>query len=291
MIARGFKSVLWVGAVGSAALGCYMVSLRVATERADLARVELRIVEAKRDIRSLQTELGTRGRLAQLEDWNSNVLALSAPGSSQFVKDGYALARLQTRQATVEDRTGDVRMAALDTGPAVPEAKAQPSVPAAAPGKPVKPAPAPAAPQASSLPRVVQAVAAPAATHVPPLVHRASFATGAPAEAAAAPAHAAARPSRPKPDTAATPLQDVIARLDSDRPAPTKKAKTAARAAEAAAPARHDPRPALRIAARADKPEPARPAKPAKAARAAPKLAAADGAVHPASSGHRGGAQ
>ncbi|MDB5691980.1 MAG: hypothetical protein JWO81_1043, partial [Alphaproteobacteria bacterium] len=33
MIARGFKSVLWVGAVGSAALGCYMVSLRVATER------------------------------------------------------------------------------------------------------------------------------------------------------------------------------------------------------------------------------------------------------------------
>ena len=97
MIARGFKSVIWVGAVGSAALGCYMVSLRVATERADLAHVERQIVDAKRDIRSLQTELGTRGRLAQLEDWNSNVLALSAPTSNQFVKDGFALARLQTR--------------------------------------------------------------------------------------------------------------------------------------------------------------------------------------------------
>ena len=33
MIARGFKSVIWVATVGSAALGCYMVSLRVATER------------------------------------------------------------------------------------------------------------------------------------------------------------------------------------------------------------------------------------------------------------------
>ncbi|MEA3004714.1 MAG: hypothetical protein QOH81_3502, partial [Sphingomonadales bacterium] len=101
--------------------------------------------------------------------------------------------------------------------------------------------------------------------------------------------------SRPKPDTAAAPRQDAkparIARLESARPAPTKKPKTVAGPSEAAAPARHDPRPALRTAARADKPEPAKPAKPAKAARAAPKLAAADGAVHPASSGHRGGAQ
>ena len=68
MIVRGFKSVLWVGAVGGAALSCYMVSLRVATERADLARVEHQIVDTKRDIRTLETELDTRGRLTQLED-------------------------------------------------------------------------------------------------------------------------------------------------------------------------------------------------------------------------------
>ena len=39
MIARGFKSVIWVATVGGAALSCYMVSLRVATERNELAKV------------------------------------------------------------------------------------------------------------------------------------------------------------------------------------------------------------------------------------------------------------
>ena len=41
MIGRGFKSVGWVAAVGGAALGCYMLSLQVASERADLARVSV----------------------------------------------------------------------------------------------------------------------------------------------------------------------------------------------------------------------------------------------------------
>jgi hypothetical protein len=94
MIGRSFKSVLWVATVGGAALGCYMVSLKVATERADLVKVERQIVSAQRDIRSLQTELGTRGRLAQLEDWNANVLALSAPAANQFLPDHLTLARL-----------------------------------------------------------------------------------------------------------------------------------------------------------------------------------------------------
>ena len=78
MIARGFRSVGWVAAVGAAALGCYMLSLNVAAERAELASIERKIVVAKQDIRSLQTELGTRGRMAQLDQWNADVLALSA---------------------------------------------------------------------------------------------------------------------------------------------------------------------------------------------------------------------
>ena len=63
MIARGFKPVVWVAAVGTAALGCYMLSLQVAAERAELARLERQIISTQQQIRSLQTELGTRGRV------------------------------------------------------------------------------------------------------------------------------------------------------------------------------------------------------------------------------------
>jgi hypothetical protein len=94
MSARGFRSVFMVASCAGAALGCYLVSLRVASERAALEKVEAQIVMAGRDIRLLQTEIGTRGRLAQLERWNVRVLALSAPTADQFVDGGFALARL-----------------------------------------------------------------------------------------------------------------------------------------------------------------------------------------------------
>ena len=83
MIARSFRSVGWVAGIGAAALGCYMLSLQVAAERADLARVEGRILQTRQAIRNLQTELGTRGRMSQLESWNAEVLALSAPVAAQ----------------------------------------------------------------------------------------------------------------------------------------------------------------------------------------------------------------
>jgi len=104
MSVRSFRSVFMVGGVAAAALGCYLVSLRVASERAALESVETEIVLAQRDIRLLQTEIGTRGRLAQLERWNVKVLALSAPSADQFVPDGFQLARLATpeRQLNVE---------------------------------------------------------------------------------------------------------------------------------------------------------------------------------------------
>ena len=79
MSARGFGSVFMVGAVAGAALGFYLVSLRVASERAALENVENKIALAQRDIRLLQTEIGTRGRLAQLERWNVKFIRLSAP--------------------------------------------------------------------------------------------------------------------------------------------------------------------------------------------------------------------
>ncbi len=76
MSARSFRSVFMVASCAGAALGCYLVSLRVASERSQLEDVETRIVLAQRDMRVLQTEIGTRGRLGQLERWNVRVLRL-----------------------------------------------------------------------------------------------------------------------------------------------------------------------------------------------------------------------
>jgi len=102
MSARSFHSVFMVASCAGAALCCYMVSLHVASERSQLEDVESRIVVAQRDMRVLQTEIGTRGRLTQLERWNASVLALSAPGANQFVSGGYELAKLTRNQPTVD---------------------------------------------------------------------------------------------------------------------------------------------------------------------------------------------
>ncbi|HEX8125402.1 MAG TPA: hypothetical protein VF548_07465 [Allosphingosinicella sp.] len=172
MIARGFKSVIWVAAVGGAALSCYMVSLRVATERNELEKVERQIIAAKRDIRSLQTELGTRGRMGQLEQWNAEVLALAAPSSAQFLKDEFTLARLYRNDPTVADRSAEMRLASAETGASK----------SAGPGKPVTPP-------------AVQAVAERPAAQAP-MIHQASFTTGQPESR---PKPAAETPAKPKP--------------------------------------------------------------------------------------------
>jgi hypothetical protein len=314
MIVRGFKSVLWVGAVGSAALSCYMVSLRVATERADLARVQGQIVDAKRDIRSLQTELGTRGRLSQLEDWNTNVLALSAPATNQYVKDGYALARLETHEPTVEERTGEVRMASVETGqaaaPATTGAPASQAKPAAG-GKPAAAPPAPA-PEAAPLPRIVQAVAP--ASRAAPLMRRASFtlpptsalaapaATGPAAAKAASAGETAAAEKPAKKAKAAAKSGDVVT-ASTRQPhravaAATRKpdgAKPAAASLAGADAAAHKPnkaKPAHGAARLAGTDAAARKSTPAKPVHGAvTRLARADAAVRPQASGHRGGAQ
>jgi len=94
MSGRSFKSVFMVASCAGAALGCYMVSLRVASERSKLESVETQIVMAQRDIRLLQTEIGTRGRLSQLERWNAGAFALSAPNANQFLGGSFELAKL-----------------------------------------------------------------------------------------------------------------------------------------------------------------------------------------------------
>ncbi|MCW3798326.1 hypothetical protein OMW55_10980 [Sphingomonas sp. BN140010] len=102
MSAKSFRSVGWVAGIAATALGCYMVNLKVASERAQLEDVETRIVLAQRDIRLLQTEIGTRGRLAQLEQWNVKVLALSAPKANQFLEGSFQLATLTAPKKVID---------------------------------------------------------------------------------------------------------------------------------------------------------------------------------------------
>ncbi|WP_344705879.1 hypothetical protein [Sphingomonas swuensis] len=116
---RGFREVGWVAAVAGTALGCYMVNLKVASERAVLEDVENRIVLAQRDIRVLQTEIGTRGRLEQLESWNVKVLALSAPQAQQFLEGGFQLATLTAPKKTIDPAAPVVLASAPDPDVAV----------------------------------------------------------------------------------------------------------------------------------------------------------------------------
>ena len=128
---RSFASVGWVATVAGAALGCYLVSLRVASERAALEDVETEMVMAQRDIRVLQTEIGTRGRLAQLERWNARVLALSAPSADQFLDGGFALAKLTTPANPVNMDApvvlASARVEPQATQPSQPQAKLIPA--------------------------------------------------------------------------------------------------------------------------------------------------------------------
>jgi len=94
MSVRGFGSLIMATSVAGAALGCYLVSLNVASERAKLESVEARIVTTQRQIRTLQTEIGTRGRLAQLERWNANFIRLSAPSADQILEGSFQLATM-----------------------------------------------------------------------------------------------------------------------------------------------------------------------------------------------------
>lgn len=120
MSSRSFRSLFMVASCAGAALGCYLVSLRVASERAALEDVEGRIVLAQRDLRVLQTEIGTRGRLSQLERWNAGAFALSAPSAGQFLKGSFELARLAQPERKVDFQAPVVLAAAPAPTPPKP---------------------------------------------------------------------------------------------------------------------------------------------------------------------------
>ena len=69
MIAHRFRPVFWVVGCAVAATALYTVSLGVASERTRLEDLDHKIAMTRRDIRQLQTELGTRAFTLGPELW------------------------------------------------------------------------------------------------------------------------------------------------------------------------------------------------------------------------------
>ncbi|MGW8136800.1 hypothetical protein [Sphingomonas zeae] len=133
------KGIGWFGSCVAVVLGFYLVSLQVAAERKKLDDVNGRIAAAQRDIRALETEFDTRANLVQLEKWNGDTLALTAPVAGQFVGDETQLASLDVTHGPTE---GAIQTAALlvPSQPAPVIVQPEATTPAASP-KPNAPAP------------------------------------------------------------------------------------------------------------------------------------------------------
>ena len=132
------KGIGWFGSCVAVVLGFYLVSLQVAAERKKLDDVNTRIRTAERDIRALETEFDTRANLAQLEKWNGDTLALTAPIAGQFVGDETQLASLDVTRGPAG---GAIQTAALLV-PSQPQPVEPLPVPAAQPNiQTIAPAP------------------------------------------------------------------------------------------------------------------------------------------------------
>ena len=127
MAVSGLKGFGWLLGIATVSPACYMVSSQVAAERGRVEAVEQAILDAKRDIRGLETEFDTRANLAQLERWNGDVLALSAPRPDQYVASDRALASLQPMQGGLK-YASLVMPSATDLAQAVVAPVEQPTV-------------------------------------------------------------------------------------------------------------------------------------------------------------------
>jgi hypothetical protein len=154
------KGLGWFASCTAIVIGFYLVSLQVASERNKLDSLNGKIRTAERDIRALETEFDTRANLAQLERWNGDVLALSAPTAGQFVADEAQLAAVSFRPGAAGP---DLRTAQLvvPAAPVIPVAPEPQLAQAARPAAPVAVAQAaPARPAVARVARVAQAVRA-----------------------------------------------------------------------------------------------------------------------------------
>jgi len=91
---KRLQSLFWVLLVALGALGAYMVSLRVATERNELRQVRTQIAQTRSDIRYLELEFQARANMRQLEKWNAEDFRYSALTAEHYLDGERALAKL-----------------------------------------------------------------------------------------------------------------------------------------------------------------------------------------------------
>lgn len=190
MIAHRFRPVVWVVGCAFAATALYTVSLSVAAERARLEKVDRQIANTQNEIRQLQTELGTRASLRQLERWNNEVLALGAPKAGQF----------RATETALQTLDGGILPASF--GAPAPVMVAAATVPAPAPANMTQPAAGPVqtaqvaqgAKPVAATPKSASSAAKPAAAPAKPVALASADVRPARAAAASTPAAKAIAP-------------------------------------------------------------------------------------------------
>lgn len=115
---KRLQSLIWVILVALGALGAYMVSLKVATERNELMKVRAQIARAKADIRYLETEFSARASMRQLERWNQDDFMYATPSAQQYLGGERALAYLDGVQPNGPDYVAPPVMVAMVETPA-----------------------------------------------------------------------------------------------------------------------------------------------------------------------------
>lgn len=127
MAAYRLRGLGWFASCAGIVLSFYLVSLQVAHERNKLSALNSRIRVAERDIRALETEFDTRANLQQLERWNGDILALSAPVAGQFVTNQAQLASIRFDRGLPLGGEGEMKTAALVV-PSLPVFAPEPAV-------------------------------------------------------------------------------------------------------------------------------------------------------------------
>lgn len=115
---KRLQSLIWVLLVALGALGAYLVSLKVATERNELMRVRTQIARAKADIRYLETEFSARSSMRQLERWNQDDFLYATPTAQQYLAGEQQLAQLDGVQPNGPDYVAPPVMVAMVQTPA-----------------------------------------------------------------------------------------------------------------------------------------------------------------------------
>lgn len=128
---KRLQSLIWVLLVALGALGAYLVSLKVATERNEVMHVRMQVVQARADIRYLETEFSARASMRQLERWNQDDFMYATPTAGQYLAGERALAHLDGVQPNGPDYVAPPVMVAMVETPAD-----LPSAPQAVPASP-----------------------------------------------------------------------------------------------------------------------------------------------------------